>query len=258
MRNHGAFLKSAIALSLIAVYLLGCEVNTKELTAEYRVSTMAGYVSQYNPGHISSSEAQQIKQTDDKALLIDLRSKESYNERHVSGAINVPYEELAEYTAAELIDKEQNIIFYCFCGDKGGSAFAAYDALSELGYKNVMYTEPEDEWIYEGSYMTKPVEAKLQNRIINGIEAKEIYEAHKDVILLDVRNRDEYSEKHIEGSLLIPLVELESRLSELPDTNAIIIVYCRSGARSKLAVEVLIDAGYLNVFDLMKIDNWVV
>ena len=92
--------------------------------------------------------------------------------------------------------------------------------------------------------------------IITGAQAKEVIESNNAAILLDVRNPDEYVERHIEGSLNIPVSELEERLSELPDKNAVIIVFCRAGRRSAMAYDILIDNGYTNVLDMQTIDNW--
>jgi len=92
--------------------------------------------------------------------------------------------------------------------------------------------------------------------IVSGAEAKDIYESNNNVILLDVRNQDEYDEEHIDGSILIPVGELESRLSELPDKDAIIIVYCKAGGRSASASALLVDSGYKNVYNMQSFLNW--
>jgi len=93
--------------------------------------------------------------------------------------------------------------------------------------------------------------------IICGVEAKEIYEFNDAVVLLDVRNQDEFDEISIPGSVLIPVDELESRLSELPDKDAIIIVYCRAGRRSEVAANILAENGFTNIFNMETISNWV-
>jgi len=92
--------------------------------------------------------------------------------------------------------------------------------------------------------------------IITGARAKEIIESNDAAILLDVRNPDEYEDRHIESSLNIPVSELEERLSELPDKDAVIVVFCRAGRRSAMAYDILIGNGYTNVLDMQTIDNW--
>ena len=76
-------------------------------------------------------------------------------------------------------------------------------------------------------------------------------------ILLDVRSEGEYNEEHIEGALNIPDDELGERAAdELPDKNALILIYCRSGRRSANAANELIDSGYKNVYDFGGIIDW--
>jgi len=89
------------------------------------------------------------------------------------------------------------------------------------------------------------------------IEAKAELEKNKYTILLDVRTQEEYKEKHIGGSKLIPLDILKNKVEkEIPNKNQKVIVYCRSGNRSKTAVNTLLKMGYKNVYDLGGINGW--
>ncbi len=73
-----------------------------------------------------------------------------------------------------------------------------------------------------------------------------------DFLLLDVRTEQEYSEGNIEGSLLIPVVELEDRIDEIADyKDKPVLVYCRSGNRSLSASYILIGNGFTNVHNLL-------
>ena len=91
---------------------------------------------------------------------------------------------------------------------------------------------------------------------ITAEEAKEMIDT-QEVIILDVRTQEEFKEKHIEGALLIPDYELANvAKSKLPDKNKKILVYCRSGNRSKSAARLLIDMGYTDVYDFGGIINW--
>jgi phage shock protein E len=88
-------------------------------------------------------------------------------------------------------------------------------------------------------------------------EVKKRLESEKGIILLDVRTQEEYIEKHIPNSLLIPVDEIEKKaFSKLADKNAIIFVYCRSGRRSVTASEALIKMGYTKVYNLGGIIDW--
>jgi len=92
---------------------------------------------------------------------------------------------------------------------------------------------------------------------ITPVDAKARLETDGDIVLLDVRTVEEYDSGHIPGSILIPLDILEQEIEGvLPDKNQEIIVYCRSGRRSKNAVNTLITMGYKNVYDLGGILDW--
>ena len=94
-------------------------------------------------------------------------------------------------------------------------------------------------------------------RKISAEEAHEIINSSEDYILLDVRTEEEYSEKRIDGAILIPDYEIASRAeSELPDKNAVILVYCRSGIRSARAANTLVDMDYTNIYDFGGILDW--
>lgn len=88
-------------------------------------------------------------------------------------------------------------------------------------------------------------------------EAKEKIEA-RNVILVDVRTQEEYNEKHIDGAILIPNETItDTQPAELPDKDADILVYCRSGKRSSEAAKKLADMGYTNVYNMLGgINEW--
>jgi rhodanese-related sulfurtransferase len=93
----------------------------------------------------------------------------------------------------------------------------------------------------------------LNSKTVTSSEASSLI---KDgAILVDVRTKEEYDEKHITGAVNIPLSEIEDGNIEY-DKNTAIIVYCRSGNRSSSAAKKLIALGYTNVYDLGSINNW--
>jgi len=72
-----------------------------------------------------------------------------------------------------------------------------------------------------------------------------------------VREQDEYDSGHIPGAILIPYTEIENKAEEMiPDKDELILVYCRSGRRSKIAAESLIKLGYTNVKEFGGIIDW--
>lgn len=88
-------------------------------------------------------------------------------------------------------------------------------------------------------------------------EAKKIMDSDAEVVILDVRSQSEYDEGHIEGAVLIPHDEIESRAeAELTDKEQTILVYCRSGNRSKVASQALAELGYTDVREFGGINTW--
>ncbi len=88
-------------------------------------------------------------------------------------------------------------------------------------------------------------------------EAKKRLDGETGIILLDVRTQEEYDEKHIPDSILIPVDVIEKEAqTKLTDKNATIFVYCRSGRRSAIAAEALVKMGYTKVYNLGGINDW--
>ena len=89
-------------------------------------------------------------------------------------------------------------------------------------------------------------------------EAKAIMDSGVECIIIDARTEEEFAQGHIPGAILIPEYEIASRAeAELPDKNALILVYCRSGRRSKIASEELVKLGYTNVQEFGGILDWI-
>ena len=92
---------------------------------------------------------------------------------------------------------------------------------------------------------------------ISGAEAKALMDSESGYIIIDARTHEEYDQGHIPGAILIPEYEIANRAEkELPDKNQLILVYCRSGRRSKIAAEELVKLGYTNVKEFGGIIDW--
>ena len=88
-------------------------------------------------------------------------------------------------------------------------------------------------------------------------EAKEIMDTEDGYVILDVRSQSEYDEKHIPGAVLIPDTDITAKAEDvLKDKNQLILVYCRSGRRSKNASSDLAKMGYTNVKEFGGINDW--
>ena len=92
---------------------------------------------------------------------------------------------------------------------------------------------------------------------ISGAEAKALMDSESGYIILDARTQEEYDAGHIPGAIMIPEYEIADRAeNELLDKNQLILVYCRSGRRSKIAAEELVKLGYTNVKEFGGIIDW--
>ena len=102
-------------------------------------------------------------------------------------------------------------------------------------------------------------ESKMENSFeqITPAEAKEIMDTQDGYVILDVRTQEEFDEAHIDGAILIPDYEIADKAeSVLKDKDQLILVYCRSGRRSKLAASELVSLGYTNVKEFGGIIDW--
>ena len=92
---------------------------------------------------------------------------------------------------------------------------------------------------------------------ITAEQAKELMDSQEGYIILDTRTQEEYDESRIPGAILIPYDEiLKKAEGVLTDKHQLILVYCRSGRRSKLAAEDLVKLGYTNIKEFGGIIDW--
>ena len=92
---------------------------------------------------------------------------------------------------------------------------------------------------------------------ITAEEAKQIMDSEEGYIILDVRTQEEYDQGHIPGAIVISHEEIAEKAEDvLTDKDQLILVYCRSGRRSKLAAEALVELGYTNIKEFGGIIDW--
>ena len=92
---------------------------------------------------------------------------------------------------------------------------------------------------------------------ITAEEAKEIMDSEEGYIILDVRTQKEYDQGHIPGAIVISHEEIAEKAEEvLTDKDQLILVYCRSGRRSKIAAEAMVELGYTNIKEFGGIIDW--
>ena len=88
-------------------------------------------------------------------------------------------------------------------------------------------------------------------------EAKEMMDS-QEVLILDVREQDEYDSGHIPGAVLLPVGTIDETTAAevIPEKDSTVLVYCRSGNRSKTASSALADLGYTNIYEFGGINTW--
>ena len=92
---------------------------------------------------------------------------------------------------------------------------------------------------------------------ISVAQAKKIMDTQSGYIILDVRTQEEFAQGHIENAINLDYEKAEQKASEfLPDKNQLILIYCRSGRRSKIAAETLVKLGYTNIKEFGGIIDW--
>ena len=112
-------------------------------------------------------------------------------------------------------------------------------------------------FVLTGCVFAKKAKNKAEYTRISQEEAKEMMERDDGHVIVDVRRKDESDAGHIPGAILIPNETIGSDAPKaLPDNDQIILVYCRSGNRSKQASEKLAAIGYKNVYEFGGINSW--
>ena len=102
-----------------------------------------------------------------------------------------------------------------------------------------------------------PVDSEASYQQISMDEAIAIMESESDYIILDVRTTEEFADKHIPDAINIPNETIGTEdIPELPDKDQLILVYCRSGNRSKQASDKLVGLGYTNIVEFGGINDW--
>lgn len=92
---------------------------------------------------------------------------------------------------------------------------------------------------------------------ITALDAKKIIDQQEGYVILDVRTNSEYEESHIENAMLLPLDDIDEKVTDvLPDKNQLLLIYCRSGVRSKEAALQLAELGYTNIKEFGGIIDW--
>ena len=108
-----------------------------------------------------------------------------------------------------------------------------------------------------GCMVTKTSETSSSYKTISSTEAQQMIEDNKDALILDVRTAAEYESGHIPSAVNLSNEDIQAgKVDSLKDKSQLIMVYCRSGNRSRQAAQKLAELGYTNVVDFGGIQSW--
>jgi NADPH-dependent 2,4-dienoyl-CoA reductase/sulfur reductase-like enzyme/peroxiredoxin family protein/rhodanese-related sulfurtransferase/TusA-related sulfurtransferase len=147
----------------------------------------------------------------------------------------------AQAVGAEGADKRIDVI---------ATAIKAHMNVNDLSELELSYAPPfgtaKDIVNIDGYAASNLLEGQFK-----GIGVADLAKERKDATLIDARTETEFQIRHIEGAVNVPFVEIRSKLTELPnDKNAKIIVYCNVGLTAYMAIRVLVNLGYANIYNL--------
>ena len=181
------------------------------------------------------------------AIVLDVRTADEYEKKHIPDAKSVPLEEFQNGNFSSLPDKNQTILIYCWTGRR---AQDAAQILVDKGYKNVYEFGGMVDW-------TGPVVGAELYKTITQEEAMEILASDPNAKLLDCRFPKDYEMKHIPGAIHYPLeAAVADNFEKIPDKNAPLITYCGDGNRGRLTAKTLVEKGYKNVYTMGGIIDW--
>ena len=102
-----------------------------------------------------------------------------------------------------------------------------------------------------------PAKEQITYEQISQQQAKQIMDSEDEYVIIDSRTEEEFAQGHIRDAILIPEYEIAARAEkEIKDKDTLILVYCRSGRRSKIASQELVNLGYTNVKEFGGIIDW--
>ena len=147
-------------------------------------------------------------------------------------------------------------MFFCACGDTVGKETTPDSSqMKETLMQEIEYEKQQSD--AGNGQATEGGTKEMTYEQISQDEAKELMAREEGYIILDVRTQSEYANGHIPGAICVPNEGIsDEMLSELPDLGQLILVYCRSGNRSKQAAKKLAEIGYTNIKEFGGINTW--
>jgi rhodanese-related sulfurtransferase len=189
-------------------------------------------------------------------VIIDARTKEEYQEAHITGALSIPEKSFEESSSLLPSDKNHQIVFYCN-GVKCGKSKKAAKKAETIGYKNILiYGEGFPVWEEKGNKIVPGPEyaKKIETAKVSPSDLKKLIDSgSKDFVIVDVRDESEVKEGHIPAAINIPAEGFAVKSEVLPKDKKI-IVYCNTGGRSYTAYRKLMKLAYPSIAQTLFVD----
>lgn len=202
--------------------------------------------------NLTHEEATEIMSSNADAIILDVRTPEEYEKKHIPKSILIPIEDLRKGDFSKIPDKNATILIYCWTGRR---AEDASQLLADKGYKNIYTFGGLVDWTgdVEGTEITARSYKKISQEEAWALATADPPKA----ILLDARFPKDYEARHIPGAINFPLeVAVAENFDKIPDKNAMLITYCGDGNRGGLTAKVLVQSGYTNVYTMGGIIDW--
>ena len=211
------------------------------------VALCAGCGEKINYKSLTHDEAIKMFSEKPDAIVLDVRTADEYEKKHIPDAKSVPLEEFQNGNFSSLPDKNKTILIYCWTGRR---AQDAAQILVDNGYKNVYEFGGIADW-------KGPVVGDELFKHITQDEAREMLTTDPEAILIDCRFPKDYEARHIVGAVFVPKEAVMAEdFSKIPDKDAPIICYCGDGNRARQTAKLLAEKGYKNVYEMGGIIDW--
>ncbi len=253
------------------------EIRKREIAKRPVIVHIEKAVKPSNLGVIKKMTTDEFKTsiTDNKGILVDVRTPEEYAEGHLKGAVNINFKKRTFPDFITAIDKNKPVLIYCRSGNRSGKAALI---MQSLGFKEVQdLAKGYKGWKaakFEVENENNTDNEKLQNLLAKkefkgaavvgkshqvGVEEFEKLVKEGKVTLVDVRTAKEYASGHIEGAINVDLKNrhfADNALATITDEKPVAI-YCRSGNRATRAMYAMSALGFKEVYNLDKgIKSW--
>jgi rhodanese-related sulfurtransferase len=202
-----------------------------------------------DPPIITVDELKSKIDNNEDIVIVDVQSREGYLEKHIPKAISIPIEQISEQYKNLPKDKEIIVTSIGEAIDKCGICTQAARSLISLGFKNVKdLKEGILGWEAKGYPVVAGEEVTFKN--IDADKLKKMIDDRKNILIIDIRDKEEYDQEHIQGAVFMPFEGFLQKKDELPRDKEIII-YDKLGYRSKLVTENLVKQGLIQVSNLI-------